>query len=107
MRNPGGYGIVVSPVATPLSFDAGARREYMQPGHFETDTYSCNHCGAVTTVKPRVDPADVGALCKKCMKVVCRKCVNIGRQTGVISCDPIEAKLERLEKEERRRRVSY
>ncbi len=97
MRNPGGYGIVISPVPTPLHFDG--RREFMRAGVFETDTYTCGHCGRVTTVAPRIDPADVGALCKKCMKVVCRHCVNEGRSTGVISCDPVVAKLERWERE--------
>lgn len=98
MRKPGGYGIVTSPVPTALRFDGGWRCETMGAGVFETDTYTCGHCGGVTTVLPFKDAADVGALCKKCMKVVCRKCVNEGRQSGVITCDPLEAKLERWER---------
>lgn len=103
MRNPGGYGILISPVATPVSLDGGMRQEYASTGVFETDTFTCGHCGRVTTVMPRVDAADVGALCKKCMKVVCRHCVNEGRRTGVITCDPLEAKMERAEARERMR----
>jgi hypothetical protein len=96
MRNPGGYALVISPVPSALQFDG--RREQMRAGVFETDTFSCGHCGRITHVQPMVDAADVGALCKKCMKVVCRKCVNEGRRTG-LSCDPVEAKLARWEKE--------
>lgn len=101
MRNPGGYGIVTSPVDTALLFNG--RREFMRAGIFETDTFTCGHgfCGGrVTAVKPYTDAADVGALCKKCMKVVCRYCVNLGRQQG-ITCDPLEARIERLEARER------
>lgn len=97
MRNPGGYAIITSPVPSALQFD-GTRRENMRAGVFESDTFSCNHCGRITHVQPMTDAADVGALCKKCMKVVCRHCVNLGRSTGVISCDPLFAKLERWEK---------
>lgn len=97
MRNPGGYGIVFSPVPSALQFDGGRRREFMQAGTFETDTVTCGHCGGVTTVAPFRDAADdVGALCKKCMKVVCRHCVNNDR--NALACDPVEAKLERWEK---------
>lgn len=99
MRNPGGYGLVTSPVPTALLFDGGGRREFMLAGVFETDTVSCGHCSGSATVKPKQDAADVGALCKKCMKIVCRRCVNHGRQTG-ISCDPIEEKLRRSEARE-------
>lgn len=97
MRNPGGYGIVTSPVPTKVDFGQG-RVEHMRAGVLETDTFSCGHCGRITAVRAFTDAADVGALCKKCMKVVCRKCVNEGRSTGTVSCDPLEAKFERLEK---------
>lgn len=103
MRNPGGYGIVSSPVPTKIDFGSG-RVEYMSSGIFETDTYSCGHCNRVTTVRPRTDAADVGALCKKCMKVVCRQCVNLGRKYN-LTCDPLEAKLERSEARDRLRRA--
>lgn len=99
MRNPGGYGIVSSPISTKVDFGQG-RIEYIQAGIFETDTFSCGHCGRVTTVRPRIDAADVGALCKKCMKVVCRQCVNLGRKYN-LTCDPLERKLERAEARER------
>jgi len=98
MRNPGGYGIVISPEPTALRFDGGRRVEILRTaGVFETDTVTCGHCGGIATVRPKKDAVDeVGALCKLCMKVCCRRCVNHGRATG-ITCDPIEKKLERWE----------
>lgn len=107
MRNPGGYGIVTSPVPTALRF-ADGRREYMRAGVFETDTYTCGHgfCGGrVVSVRPGEDPTNTGALCKKCMKIVCRHCVNLGRQQG-ITCDPLEAKIERAEARDRLRQLA-
>lgn len=92
MRNPGGYGFVSSPVDTALHFD-GRRREFMRAGVFETDTFTCAHsfCGGrVVAVKSRMDPADIGGLCKVCMKLICPTCVGRG-------CDPLEKALERAE----------
>lgn len=89
MRNPGGYGIVTSPDPSHLHFD-GTRREYMRAGVFETDSFTCFHCNRVTHVKPKIDAADMGGLCKMCMELVCTKCVG-----G--PCDPFEEKLLREE----------
>ena len=96
MRNPGGYGIITSPVPSALHFD-GRRREHMRAGIFETDTFTCFHCNTVTHVKPRMDAADMGGLCKVCMKLICVHCVGKG-------CDPMEEKLKRAEDRDRFRR---
>lgn len=92
MRNPGGYASVFSPEPSALRFDG--RQEHMRSGVFETDTFSCKHCNRVTHVRPKMDAADMGGLCKVCMGLVCKYCVGRG-------CDPLEAKLERAERRER------
>ena len=99
MRNPHGYGVVVSPVDTALRFDGPKgspheRREAMRAGIFETDTFRCGHCGRHTSVKPKMDPADIGGLCKCCMQLVCKYCVGK-------NCDTLEAKLDRADARER------
>jgi len=66
----------------------------MRAGTFETDTFTCFHCDMVTHVKPKMDAADMGGLCKVCMKLICRHCVGKG-------CDPLEEKLARAEAKER------
>jgi hypothetical protein len=81
MRNPGGYA---------FTFDPGGTRQ-------EADSFTCFHCNHVVIVKPKCDPADLGGMCRLCMKMVCPTCVDVG------SCDPFEKKLERSEKEYRRR----
>jgi len=107
MRNPGGYGIAIAHGdGKPLALRFDPSSPYDVTGsrfQVEVDTFTCGHCGSATWVRPKVDPADVGALCRKCMKVVCRKCVNLGRQTG-ITCDPLEEKLRRSEDKDRFRR---
>jgi hypothetical protein len=82
MRNPGGYAFSFDPI--------GVRQE--------ADTFTCNHCNRVVVVKPKCDPADLGGMCRLCMKMICPDCVNIG------SCDPMEKKLERIEASDRARR---
>ena len=74
MRKPQGYAIL---------FDEGGI-------HKEADSFSCGHCNAITLVKPMMDPADMGGLCKVCMRFVCPRCVGN-------ACDVIEKKLERWE----------
>jgi hypothetical protein len=79
MLKPGGYATISDPGS----------------GVQEMDTFTCAHCCAVTHVKPFQDPATLGGLCKKCMKLVCPKCSSR-------SCDPIERWLDRTENEFRR-----
>jgi hypothetical protein len=59
------------------------------------DTFTCHHCGTVVLVKPKCDPADLGGLCKTCMKLICHKCAAKG------GCDPWEKQMERMEARER------
>lgn len=81
MRNPGGYSIL-----TPAE---GAVQE--------CDTFTCKHCNRVTFVKPKMDPTELGGLCKMCMGLVCSHCAGK-------PCDVFEKKLERAEASERARR---
>ena len=74
MLRPGGYAHI---------FDGdGTQREF--------DTITCFHCNRMKHVKPYCDPADLGGLCKVCMKLVCAKCV--GKR-----CVPFEKRLEKVE----------
>lgn len=96
MRRPGGYATVVSPVRSVVNLD-GLRCEQIPEGVFEVDTFSCSHCQRITHVMPRMDPADLGGMCKVCYKLICPFCVGKG-------CDPLEKKLERSEARDRARR---
>ena len=58
----------------------------------EGRTFTCQHCSRVTYVPPGGDPADIGGLCKLCMGLICPRCVALGY------CDPIEKKIERMER---------
>jgi hypothetical protein len=57
----------------------------------EHDTFTCAHCNRIVVVKPKCDPADLGGLCKTCMKLICSECAAKG------GCDPHEEKLRRAE----------
>lgn len=74
MRNAGGVGVLVDP-------DAGT---------IERDTFTCFHCQRVVFVKPKADPADMGGLCKVCMKLICPGCVGK-------TCLPFEKSIEKAE----------
>lgn len=99
MRNPGGYGIAIAPDDEPLAlwFDGSRRNVVRAKGKIETDSFTCFHCSRVTFVKPKMDAADLGGLCKVCMKLICSHCVGKG-------CDPLEEKLRRNEDRDRFRR---
>lgn len=71
-----------------FSFDGGGIRQ-------EADTFTCQHCNHIVIVRPKCDPADLGGMCRLCMKMICPKCVDVG------TCDPIEKKLERWEARDR------
>lgn len=58
----------------------------------EATSFTCGHCSFVTAVPLMADPANIGGMCKLCGKLICPRCVNLER------CDPIEAKLERMER---------
>lgn len=76
MRNAQGYACIMDP----------------EEGTREADTFTCFHCQYVVHVKPKCDPADMGGLCKQCMKLICPRCVGKG-------CRPF---LKQLEVEENR-----
>ena len=100
MRNPGGYGTATSVDGEPFAlwFEPSLGHvEVARSGIFETDTFTCFHCSHVTRVKPKMDAADLGGLCKVCMKMICSRCVGKG-------CDPLEEKLKRAEDKDRFRR---
>jgi len=60
-------------------------------GVTERDTFTCAHCNRIVHVKPFVDPASRGGLCKVCGALICKSCVGKG-------CDPHEEKLKEYEK---------
>lgn len=74
MYRPGGHFIVTS-----------------DEGEQWTDTFTCGHCNAVVAVPVKQQAADIGGLCKQCMKLICPGCVTRGH------CDPLEEKLRRAE----------
>ena len=88
MRNPHGYATIVGDLARedPTIIDGGIR--YTEA---EIDTYICAHCNAVKHVLPRMDPADMGGLCKQCMQLICPRCVDKG------VCAPWEKQVEERE----------
>lgn len=89
MRNPGGYGVLIAPQAHRVNLD-GLRCEAVAEGQAEFDTFTCGHCGRVTHVMPKEDPANIGGLCKGCMKLVCPHCVGKG-------CSPLEKRIQQME----------
>jgi hypothetical protein len=96
MRNPSGYAIITSPEPTRVNFDR-FRCVDISAGTFESDTVQCGHCGRHMHIKPRMDPADMGGLCKQCMKFECPACVGKG-------CSPLERRIEQMEKRDLVRR---
>lgn len=93
MRNPQGYAVITGVDTQTVNFDR-LRCETIPAGTFEIDTFSCGHCGRVVHVKPRMDPATMGGLCRQCMKFECPACVGKG-------CTPLEKKLDAMEKRDR------
>lgn len=95
---PGGYATITSPEPSKVRLDSrGARCEKISQGTTELDSFGCKHCGRITHVRARQDPAELGGLCKICMGLICSQCVGNG-------CDPFEKKLERWEAKEAARR---
>jgi len=80
MRSPQGYATIVGP---------GENKEF--------DTFTCFHCQQIVTVKPLMDPADLGGLCKVCYRLICPRCVGQ-------SCNPWERQMEIMEAKERAQR---
>lgn len=86
MRKPSGYGQLTGPggLPTPQTSDEGIQSLYI---HGEADSFTCAHCQHVTLVPPRMDAADMGGLCRLCMKPICKHCLGKG-------CTPWEKQLE-------------
>lgn len=85
MLKPGGYGCYSGKPAN---------------GEREHDTFTCAHCNKIVVVKPMMDAADMGGLCKVCMGFTCPHCTGQG-------CVPFEKKLEIMEQRDIERRRSY
>lgn len=64
-------------------------------GSIREDFFVCHHDQRIVVVKPREDPANMGGLCKTCMKLICPKCVTKG------TCDPWEEQMARAEARQR------
>ena len=62
------------------------------------DTFTCGHCQFLVHVPPKADPADMGGMCKCCMRLICGKCVDKG------TCTPWEKAIEASEARDRFRR---
>jgi len=85
MRKPGGY----------------SRTWGLGNGSLDTeaDTFTCGHCQRIVEVKPMCDPADAGGLCKLCDRLICERCVDLGK------CVPWEEMILRMETKQSYKRV--
>lgn len=86
---PQGYATIVSPNSGEAKLD-GFQCDDVRTGTNEYDTTTCNHCNAVTHIKARMRPEDIGGLCKACMGLICPKCLD-----G--PCVPFLKKIEAME----------
>lgn len=82
MRNPQGYATWTTPERT-----------------VERDSFTCHHCGRITIVPPKADPANLGGLCKQCMGLICPRCTTDPR------CVPLLKRIEQMEARDRLRRA--
>jgi len=103
MRAPHGYATIVSDRKWFANGIDHLRCEEIPSGTWESDTVTCGHfinsleytgpCSRVIHIKPRMDPADMGGLCKQCMKWICPSCVGKG-------CTPLEKGIEAWERKQ-------
>ena len=93
MRQGANYSQLFGPadMKQPRTKDVGLRALYQ---HMECDSFTCYHCQKVVFVPPRCDPADLGGLCKICMKPICSMCVGKG-------CTPWEKQMDIMERRQR------
>lgn len=73
----------------------GVGTESGPDGTKREDLFVCNHDQRVVFVLPGQDPANLGGLCKTCMKLICPRCVRKG------GCDPWEEQMARAEARQR------
>jgi hypothetical protein len=91
VRRPGGYASVVNGGGTQVKIDRLSCEEIPKYADlWECDTFTCFHCNRVIHVLPKMDPANLGGLCKICMKLICPWCLGKG-------CTPWEKKMEMAE----------
>lgn len=75
MRNPHGYGQLVSPVKHRVGLDRVHAVEVGE-GTTEFDTCQCSHCQRHFHVGPGTRPEDLGGFCRQCMRAICDRCVG-------------------------------
>lgn len=97
MRKPQGVTTVTGEVPNdaPTMIDRGIAH-----AEKEIDTFTCGHCCRVIHVLPRMDPADMGGLCKQCMELICPNCVD------KMVCTPWEQQMEEIEARDRFRKAA-
>ncbi len=93
MRNAQGYATVVGGPSHTADGQPAGPPGLVTDG--ECDTFTCGHCQRLTHVLPLMDAADLGGLCKCCMRLICGKCVDKGL------CTPWEVMIERMEDKQR------
>lgn len=96
MRNPHGYGVLVSPVSHRVALDH-FQCDVVREGTTEYDTVSCGHCNCHFHVMPGSRPEDLGGYCRLCCRVICPGC------TGK-ACEPWLKKMEEMERRDYIRR---
>lgn len=70
----------------------------------ERDTFTCGHRQEIVHVHPLSKPEDVGFMCKQCMQLICKSCLEELIKTG--KCIPFEKRIEKIEHQERMR-IAY
>lgn len=66
----------------------------------EVHASTCAHCAHITEYPSNKRMLDYVDICRGCMKLICLGCVGK-------PCDPVEAKVERAELEEKLRRQGF
>ena len=67
-----------------------------ETGNRECSTFTCFHCQRITHVKAKADPANIGGLCKHCMKLICPNCVGKPCVPFLEQLDAMEARYHAL-----------
>ena len=88
MRSPQGQATLVGPGYMESGRPAGPAG---LRDNGVCDTFTCGHCQFLVHVPPKADAADLGGLCKQCMRLVCPKCLD--KHT----CTPWELAIEAME----------
>jgi hypothetical protein len=81
-----GYAVLIDPDA----------KQHVQ----EWNARVCNHCGKIDHIPPFDDGTNLGGMCKRCMGLICAKCVDWTRRTG--RCRPQDQWMREMEERARR-----